>query len=295
MRKESTVTVHNNNVSPIMRNESAVTANNNNLSLVTKNESTVTANNNDISSINTTRTEASNVIGFVNSRKAAPAKILNDNLTREELAMYFKYDMDKRDEEIAALNKKHDEMVTSINGLTNTVVKITESLSILSDSLSTLHGNYKIASNANHRLLKNISETIAHSADATEAVSDKIVSFINASMSNINQARNNSVQDTYVPEFTRMKSSNGLSNYYNETPANILAKIEKYRDKHGLKSNKGAAHSIAHKMSKKGHIDMKELRRNKAAEVHYANVCFGYLVNNDPNLKELFDLVVEEH
>ena len=123
---------------------------------------------------NIAHAEASNVIGFVNGRKATPTNITGDNLTREELAMYLKYDMDKRDEEIAALNKKQDEMITSINGLTNTVVKITESLNILTESLSTLHGNYKIASNANHRLLKTISETIVASVDAAKAMSANI-------------------------------------------------------------------------------------------------------------------------
>lgn len=247
---------------------------------------------------NIVHAEASNVIGFVNGRKATPTNITGDNLTREELAMYLKYDMDKRDEEIAALNKKQDEMITSINGLTNTVVKITESLNILTESLSTLHGNYKIASNANHRLLKTISETIVASVDAAKAMSanignntaeiSKMMDVFNTSMGNIKS------DDSITVRRIRTRSANRLSDYYNETPANILAKIEKYRDKHGFKSNKGAAHSIAYKMSKKGHIDMKELRRNKAAEVHYSSVCFGYLVNNDSNLKELFDLVVEE-
>ena len=291
MRKESTITMHNNNVSPIMRNESAVTVNNNDISSVMRNKSSATA-------YGTSRTEVPNVIGFVNGRKTTPANIADDNLTREELAMYLKYDMDKRDDEIAALNKKQDEIITSVNGLANTVFKIAESLSILTDNISTLHGNYKIASNANYKLLKAVTETIEKSVDVAKVMSvnignntaeiGKMMDVFNTSMGNIKSDNFTTTKRIHT------RSANRLSDYYNQTPANILAKIEKYRDKHGFKSNKGAAHSIAYKMSKKGHIDMKTLRRNKAAEVHYSSVCFGYLVNNDPNLKELFNLVVEE-
>lgn len=280
-----------------------------------KNESTAV--NNNISSImrsgsaipDSMNTNTSNIVNFVNSRKV-PTGVTEDNLTREEIASYFKYGMDSFDEKIAAIQKKNEEFSQSFDLINRSIAQISHFLDSANQKIDAIQLEYQKSNSAivdgidrtNHevgltnRCVLNAADTLVNIFDVCGRNSINQTALLKSIENALIKSSAVNVQKTESPITSkRTRSANRLSDYYNETPANILAKIEKYRDKHGFKSNKGAAHSIAYKMSKKGHIDMKELRRSKAAEVHYSNVCFGYLVNNDSNLKELFDLVVEEH
>ena len=331
-------------------------------------ESTVATNNNDIPSImNSAHTEASNVIGFVNSRKSGlnPKDITADPVTHDEFAMYFKCGMDMLESKFTALQKKNEE---TINVLNDAVEKITKSFSLLNEGIASLHNDSNKASDTNRDLLKTICDTIAknnisssspmsgiipnsYNSDYAEALA-KWVSLTWEELRLIGERsgqdkkavlrevyalmRSNGIKldslffdykirhpqnpkyinmiseseylrgefDKYVrvigqkyfpKSFSTTKTKRHTSNnyVYNVTPPEILAGMEKYKQRHSIRTNRGCAHSIAKQMNKVGNINMAALRREKANELHYSNVCFGYLVNSSEDLKRIFDDVVE--
>lgn len=394
----------------------------------------------------------SNVIGFVNSRKhgipdsssLAPAN-MNDitevGLNREELAMYFKYGMDQVSDQIAAIQKRNNEMVLAINTLGSTMTKVAESLIAMNNNVLNFQGDYNasknnllestkdiamltkalgramvkvnedanessgvtqnllrqlIESNSNsysvsQGLLKQLIETNSNSNSASQDLLNRLIETHNVSVTPQNPLKDNdafsntsdfewlqkawksaeiigrkagksktkvlmdvyrmfrkdgiaiddymakyrSIHPTnasyigmiasnpglrydfqeyikklyavYYPEKivnTSNSDINASSNrrtggnrhiMYHTTPDNIIAGVEKYRKKHSFKSNAAALRSLSRKMSKVGNVNMAQLRKDKALEVHYCYVSFGYLVNSDPSLRALFDKVVNEY
>lgn len=376
----------------------------------------------------------SNVIGFVNSRKhgipdsssLAPAN-MNDitevGLNREELAMYFKYGMDQVSDQIAAIQKRNNEMVLAINTLGSTMTKVAESLTAMNNNVLNFQGDYNASKNnllestkdiamltkALGRAMVKVNEDANKSSEKTQDLLSRLIAMNNDSNSvsqdllnrliethNVSVTPQNPLKDNdafsntsdfewlqkawksaeiigrkagksktkvlmdvyrmfrkdgiaiddymakyrsihptnasyigmiasnpglrydfqeyikklyavYYPEKivnTSNSDINASSNrrtggnrhiMYHTTPDNIIAGVEKYRKKHSFKSNAAALRSLSRKMSKVGNVNMAQLRKDKALEVHYCYVSFGYLVNSDPSLRALFDKVVNEY
>lgn len=79
---------------------------------------------------------------------------------------------------------------------------------------------------------------------------------------------------------------------YSQTPEPIAKAIEEYRKRHSFKSYSGTIKSLSTVMNNLGGINMRAIREAKAAEVNYKNISFGYVVNDNPKLRVLFNDVV---